>query len=399
VSPVTVLVALGEDFDAEPVEAALSAGDRVQVVGFLRELEHDDDQLQEVPSDVLVLACREPSATVLSFVRDATERHPDRPVVVLAGGTENGNVGRLFEAGADDLVQMDGQHADEFAEQLTFALEKAVARKAGAAQAATTGTGRLICVLGPKGGIGKTLTTSNLAVSLADAGARVTVVDVDLQFGDVGLTLGLSPDHTVYDLARSGGALDSEKLDAFLAPHESGARVLLAPVRPDQAGAITAEFLASVYPILRSMSDYVVVDTPPGFTPEVIASIDSSSDVCLVGMLDSLSLKNTKLGLETLELMGYDPDRIRIVLNRADSRVGLTPTDVAEVVGRTPDVLVPSAREVTRSVNEGVPIALSQPRSDAARAFRSLAALYGASGAGGGNGSGNGGRLLRLRRR
>jgi pilus assembly protein CpaE len=125
------------------------------------------------------------------------------------------------------------------------------------------------------------------------------------------------------------------------------------------------------------MSDYVIVDTPPGFTPEVITSIDSSSDVCLIGMLDSLSLKNTKLGLETLELMGYAEEHTRLVLNRADSRVGITAADVTEIVGRSPDILIPSARDVTRSVNEGIPIVQAQPRSEAARAFRSLAALYG----------------------
>ena len=104
---------------------------------------------------------------------------------------------------------------------------------------------------------------------------------------------------------------------------------------------MTAEFLREVYATLRASNDFVIVDTPPGFTPEVIASIDSSSDVCMVAMLDSLSLKNTKLGLETLELMGYQQSHIRFVLNRADSRVGITDDDVATIVGRTPDVQDP----------------------------------------------------------
>ena len=235
-------------------------------------------------------------------------------------------------------------------------------------------------------------------MALAESGASVTVVDVDLQFGDVGLALGLRPDRTVYDLARSGGALDVEKLDAFLAEHPSGARALLAPKRPDQAAVVSAEFLSSVYPVMRSTTDYVIVDTPPGFTPEVIASIDSSSEVCLVSTLDSLSLKNTKLGLETLELMGYDEERIRLVLNRADTKVGITPTDVAEILGRRPDVLVPSSRDVTRSVNEGVPITIGHGRSDAARAFRSLAQMYGAGVAGDEAANGNGHRPERERR-
>jgi pilus assembly protein CpaE len=118
------------------------------------------------------------------------------------------------------------------------------------------------------------------------------------------------------------------------------------------------------------------VDTPPGFTPEVIAATDSSSHICMVGVLDALSLKNTKLGLETLDLMGYDEDRITLVLNRADSRVGINTDDVRTVMGRKPDVLVPSDRDIPRAVNEGVPIVLSKTRSEAAKAFRSLAESY-----------------------
>jgi pilus assembly protein CpaE len=134
--------------------------------------------------------------------------------------------------------------------------------------------------------------------------------------------------------------------------------------------------------VLRGSYDYVILDTPPGFTPEVIASIDASSHVCMVGMLDALSLKNTKLGLETLELMGYDAQRVRLVLNRADSSVGITHNDVLSILGRPPDVLVPSHRDITRSVNEGTPIVLSHKRAEAAKAFRALAQLYVSAGTG-----------------
>jgi pilus assembly protein CpaE len=163
---------------------------------------------------------------------------------------------------------------------------------------------------------------------------------------------------------------------------------------------VTTEFLRDVYAVLRVSHDYVIVDTPPGFTPEVIAATDSSSHICMVGVLDALSLKNTKLGLETLDLMGYDEDRITLVLNRADSRVGITPDDVRTVMGRKPDFLVPSDRDIPRAVNEGVPIVLLKTRSEAARAFRMLAEgylQYGSS-----NGSSNGkknGRPRLLRRR
>jgi pilus assembly protein CpaE len=152
--------------------------------------------------------------------------------------------------------------------------------------------------------------------------------------------------------------------------------VLMAPVRPDQAGSITVAFLKELYATLKGSFEYIVIDTPPGFTPEVIATIDSSSSICMVGMLDAPSLKNTKLGLETLELMRHPLDSVRLLLNRADTSVGITHADVVAVLGRAPDVLVPSQREVVRSVNAGEPIVTSSRRSEPAKAFRALAELY-----------------------
>jgi pilus assembly protein CpaE len=220
------------------------------------------------------------------------------------------------------------------------------------------------------------MVSTNLAVAIASRGERVVIVDLDLQFGDLGLALGLSPQKTIYDLVKAGGALDQEKLDGFLLTHSSGTRVLMAPTRPDQASVVTVEFLRDVYAVLRTMADFVIVDTPPGFTPEVIASIDMSTHVVMVGMLDTLSLKNTKLGLETLDLMGYDAGAVTLVLNRADSRVGITNDDVAAIVGRVPQIRIPSDRAIPRSINEGVPIVLGQERSGAARAITDLADVY-----------------------
>src|SRR5204863_10149178 len=160
--------------------------------------------------------------------------------------------------------------------------------------------------------------------------------------------LGLTPQKTLYDLAKSGGSLDQEKLETYMTNHVSGVRVLLAPTRPDQASFVTVDLLRDVFTLLRSSYEVVVVDTPPGFTPEVIASIDTSTHLCMVVMLDSLSLKNTKLGLETLELMGYDKSRISVLLNRSDSRMGIRDDDVEAILGRSTDVLVPSAREIAK---------------------------------------------------
>jgi pilus assembly protein CpaE len=366
---ISILVVLAEHADRHLVESALGNEPSLEVVGYADYLEDWQTFVGE-PGDVVVVACYGQDDGVKGRIDYAVKHRPDRPVVVMSEASPNGFLREAFEAGADDVITL-----PQSSEQVAFTLQKVIARRKGLALPGKA-TAPLIAILGPKGGTGKTLVATNLAVALAQRDANVVLVDLDLQFGDIGLALGLSPERTMYDLMKSGAPFDHEKLDRHLMTHSSGVRVLIAPTRPDQASAVSIEFLRDIYASLRTMCDAVIVDTPPGFTPEVIATIDVSTDICMVGMLDSLSLKNTKLGLETLDLMGYETDRITLVLNRADSRVGITAEDVSTIVGRGPDVAIPSDREIPRSINEGSPIVATRQQSGAAKAFRALADRY-----------------------
>jgi pilus assembly protein CpaE len=366
---IRILVTLAEHANPQLVEQALQGDSALEVVGYAEHLDNWQEFLQQ-PSDIVIVASYGHDDGVTAMVDYAVKHRPDRPVVVMSEASPNGFLRLAFEAGADDVITL-----PQPAEQVAFTLQKVIARRKGLAVPGR-GAASLVAVLGPKGGTGKTLVATNLAVALAQRDAKVVLVDLDLQFGDIGLALGLSPERTMYDLMRSGPPFDHEKLDRHLMQHSSGVKVLIAPTRPDQASAVSIEFLRDIYASLRTMCDAVIVDTPPGFTPEVIATIDVSTEVCMVGMLDSLSLKNTKLGLETLDLMGYETDHVSLVLNRADSRVGITPDDVSTIVGRGPDVSIPSDREIPRSVNEGTPIVAARQSSGAAKAFRALADLY-----------------------
>lgn len=366
---IRVLVTLAEQADRGLVESALEGDTSLQIVGYAERVD-DWRALLEQPGDVVVVATYGHDESVAEMVDHAIKQRPDRPVVVMSEASPNGFLRQAFESGADDVITL-----PQSAEQIAFTLEKVIARRKGLAVPGRV-SAQLVAVLGPKGGTGKTLVAANLAVALAQRDANVVLVDLDLQFGDIGLALGLSPERTMYDLMKAGPPFDHEKLDRHLMQHSSGVKVLIAPTRPDQASAISIEYLRDVYASLRTMCDAVIVDTPPGFTPEVIATIDVSAAVCMVGMLDSLSLKNTKLGLETLDLMGYDNEQVSLVLNRADSRVGITADDVSAIVGRSPDVFIPSDREIPRSVNEGTPIVAAKQQSGAAKAFRQLADRY-----------------------
>jgi pilus assembly protein CpaE len=369
--PIRTLVSLDNGIDEPTARAALPNDPAIQIVGVVRGVEESWTTLQDTPIDLFVIVCSGYSERALSLIGGTTREHPGLPVVVLSQSSPDGFLSRLFEVGADDVVRL-----PESPERVRFALEKVAARRRAVLTASDTGQGSMLCVLGPKGGTGKTVTTANLGVALAAVGKRVVVMDLDLQFGDLALCMGVRPETTIFDLATSPGSLDAEKLEAYLVPHESGARVLVAPTRPDQAAIISVEFLREIYGLVRGMSDFLVIDSAPGFTPAVISAIDASTQSVLLGMLDTLSLKNTRLGLETLEMMGYESERILLLLNRAASRVGISDDDVMRIVGRRPEIRIPSDVEITRSVNEGRPIVMSKPKSEAAQAFRRLAEVF-----------------------
>ena len=297
---VRALVAVDEGVDHALVQSALPAHQpEIQIVGIVDGLEEGWSTLQETATDLLIIACAGYSDRVLFLIDGAVKQKSDRPVVVFITAPPDGFARRIFEAGADDILVLP-INSDE----VGFALQKAMARKQGTAVATGVALSPMIVVLGPKGGTGKTLTAANLGGRARRRGERVVVVDLDLQFGDLGLALGLTRSERS-TTSTIGGSLDARQGEGLPRRAPVRARVLLAPTRPDQAARSRSTSCASSTR-LRASTTSSIVDTPPGFTPEVIATIDASTRVCMVGMLDSLSLKNTKLGLETLELMGYD---------------------------------------------------------------------------------------------
>ena len=195
---IQTLIVIDSGLSQESVERCLPK-QGVKIVGIVDGLANSGDALRDTPSDIFVVACAGYSERALFLIDSAVKQRPNRPVLVFAFSPPEGFMRRLFEMGADDVLELPQDPA-----AVLFAFQKAVVRRQAGPSVAGSATGKIISVLGPKGGTGKTLTATNLAVGLAQSGARVIIVDLDLQFGDVGLTLGMRPETTIYDLARTG---------------------------------------------------------------------------------------------------------------------------------------------------------------------------------------------------
>jgi pilus assembly protein CpaE len=362
-------IAAHRDFPGRLLDGAMPNGDSGLLVtagmsdfgGALMAAERDNSEV--------LLAFTPTVPDVLDLLVQSRASRPDMGLVVAIPGPANGSLGEALMAGAHEIVILPAERT-----VVASAIQKAVARVATAAQATAEVDLRspLVVVLGPKGGVGKTTVATNLATSFALGGRRTLVIDLDLQFGDVGLVLNVEPDHTIHDLVTTQGRLDGDRLHGFVGTSADGVDVLLAPVRPDQADAVTSERLSELLDVARRVYDVVVVDTPPAFTASTITAVDNAQHIVMVGTLDLPGLKNMKVGLETLDLMGFARERIVTVLNRANSKVGLLGHDVKKVLGAAPQVEVPSDRRVPRSLNAARPIVVAEPKSPPAKALRSL---------------------------
>jgi pilus assembly protein CpaE len=233
--------------------------------------------------------------------------------------------------------------------------------------------GKVLTVFSAKGGCGKTFLACNLAAALADGGAEVALVDLDLRFGDVAVMLRLQPAHTVQDAAGAPN-LDAMALKSFLTRHRAGVWALVAPTEPTAADAVDAGAVTTILRLLREAFGFVVVDTPAVLSDHVLAALDESDRIVMLASLDVPSVKNARLAMQTLELLHHPRSRLHLVVNRADARVGLRLADIERVLGTPVDATVPSSRLVPLSVNKGSPILVEEPRSAVTQAIRRMAA-------------------------
>jgi pilus assembly protein CpaE len=301
---------------------------------------------------------------------------PGLGVVLVRTRVDTSTLTDALRAGIREVVKERDPDGVKAAVRRAIELSNAVREQAGLSPTSEAGgeLGRLITVFSAKGGAGKTTLSTNLAAALADNGRRnVCLVDLDLAFGDVAIALQLFPAHTLSDAVPMMDSLDEQAVSALLTPHSPGLTTLVAPVEPGAAESIPAALVQRVLRVLRQLFQFVVVDTPPAFTDHVLAAFDESDYVALLATLDIPALKNLKLTLETLDLLNYPRDRWRIVLNRADSKVGLQLAEVEKTLRVPIAVQIPSSRSVPASINRGVPIVLDDPNHPVSQAVKAFA--------------------------
>jgi pilus assembly protein CpaE len=338
---------------------------------------------------VVILGPSCAASAELGIAERLISAHPSLGAILVVEELTTSLLQQALRSGVRDVLTIGGDSAQLTAavQRVAASIDSAPRRSLTPAVAAPDPTegdlpalmnGKVITVFSTKGGAGKSVISTNLAISLAQrTNQPVCLVDADLQFGDVAVMLKLTPHHTIVDAVGALDRLDAALLESLLVTHEAtGLRVLPAPLEPAFADQVGAAEMVAIVELLRSFCGHVIVDTPAYFNDVVLGLVEISDHVVLVAGMDIPNIKNVKIGLQTLRLLNTPMEKLMLVLNRSNSKVKLDIGEVERTLQVKADVLIPSDVLVPQSVNKGVPVLLHAPKSPVAKAIQQMSELF-----------------------
>ncbi|HEX9997924.1 MAG TPA: response regulator [Abditibacterium sp.] len=381
---ISVLIADAKPASRQELQLQLERDRTIEVVSEASDGRQAVEQVRAVRPSVVLLDSAIIGLDSLSVIEQIGTISPETAVIVLIEGADMDLMRRLMRAGARDCLMRPLSQEDLLSAINSVYASTSKQRDAASAQPTfepTKARGDIIAVYSPQGGAGKSMLSANLAVAMAKAAGdggkppRIALVDLNLQFGDIDLMLNLSPQNTIAGLAQKGhGGIDAELLEQYLTLHpDSGLRILVAPSTPQYAESITVYTVEQVVETLRENYDIIIVDTPSQLQDTTLAVLDAAKTILLLTSLDLLALHKTRTALEMLRQL-YAPEKIQLILNRANSDVGISLADVESVLGVPMRAQIPSdGKVVVTSINEGKPFVLFNTQTVIARQINKLA--------------------------
>ncbi len=309
-------------------------------------------------------------------VHRLTGTYPELGVVFAVEELSTEVLQQALRAGARDAVVLGGEAAlHQSVDRVGQLLAGSVNVRPATPAPCTGEPGRLIVVFSTKGGVGKTCIAVNVATAMALRTEKpVVLVDADLQFGDVSVMLGLPPQNTVLDAAAAAQYGDMELVQTLPSRHEASKLLVLpAPIEPMATDSMLPGEMVNICAALQAVAGYVIVDLPALFNDYVLALVEAADEVLLVGSMDIPSIKNLKIGMQSLDLHAIAGSKIRLVLNHANTKVKLDVKEIERVLGLSAEFPVPDDLAVPISVNAGAPVLLDDPKAPVSRALERIA--------------------------
>lgn len=378
----SIRVIIADDIEQtrENIRMLLELDRDVVVVGEAANGEQALELAKTKNPDVVLMDINMPVMDGIRATEAMSIRYPRVAVIIISVQGEQEYLKKAMMAGAKEYM-IKPFTADE----LTSTIKKVVdinrrrsevlAPVQPQAAAAVRPKPKIISLFSAKGGVGKTSIAVNLAVGLAHkTRARVALVDLDLQFGDVAVMMNIHPKRTIAELIQETTQLDTDYIESYLY-ERNGVRVLSAPNKPELAEIINDEGVTSTLKALMESYDYIVVDTPAAFNDVTLAALDLSDTILMVTTPDLPALKNNKRSLDAMKTLSMY-DKVKLILNRSSGGFGVEEDDVQRSMDMKISIQFPSdARLVVASMNRGMPFVLIEPGSMMAKSVNSIITL------------------------
>ena len=381
--PIRLLIVDDIQSTRDNLRKLLSFEDDIEVVGTAGDGKEGVEEAQRLHPDIVLTDVNMPLMDGIQLTEQLTQDLPGSPVIIMSVQGERDYLRRAMQAGAREFLIKPFSH-DELVAAIrrVYAMEVKkgtfLTRTAEAPPAAATsgrfGLGEVFVVFSAKGGVGKSIIAANLAVALArETDARVALVDLDLQFGDIGVMLNLNHSRSITDVVDAQDHLDAEALDDILAVGPAGIRVLLAPVKPELADLVTPDHVRTVFAEVRKLCDFVVVDASSHLGEAILQVMEIASKILVVTGLTIPSVKNARLTLGVLESLNIDPERVLLVVNRVDGYSDFNKEATEQYLRVPVAVQIPhDPKAVSDAWNQGKPFVETQPEAEISRAIREL---------------------------
>jgi pilus assembly protein CpaE len=382
--PIRLLIVDDIQSTRDNLRKLLSFEDDIEVVGTAGDGKQGVEEAHRLQPDIVLTDVNMPEMDGIQLTEQLTQDLPSSPVIIMSVQGERDYLRRAMQAGAREFLIKPFSH-----DELVAAIRRvyAVEQKKGsflvrtadthpAAGSGRTAAGEVFVVFSAKGGVGTSLVAANLAVCLArETNAKVGLVDLDLQFGDIGVMLNLDYSRSITDVVDAQDHLDADVLEDILAVGPSGIRVLLAPISPELADLVTADHVRTLFTELRKLCDFVVVDASSHLAEVVLQVMEIATRILVVTALTIPSIKDARLTLKVLESLNVDPERVMLVVNRADGYSDFNKEAIEQnlripVAGQIPF----DPRAVGESLTRGTLFVETQPETEISRAIRELVA-------------------------
>lgn len=353
--PIRIMLLCDSQSEIKKLEQMIVASD-LEIIHSSVKLSSASEEVVEFQPDMVVLSCSNKSWSFRAC-QQIYMLHPNVITVMVSEDESYEIAKKSIEAGANSYIapipdassfskELSKIYNNEKNRQVMLLQNSEISRKAN-----------VITMFSPKGGVGKTMIAANLAVDLSRRNQKVVILDLDLQFGDVNLYLGLEPKDTVVELLQEQKVINIDNIRNYLTLHYSGVQLLASPTSPEYAGNISPNLINPIISILRNYYDYIIIDTTSDFSELNLFLLEESSQILYVTGMDISLLSNSKKGFILLESLNLN-DKIKLIVNREFSG-DINLRDIEKIMGIPVELVIPNEyQDSVRALNQGVPLVM-----------------------------------------